>query len=140
MKADTRQALATTVKGSKKGKGKQKGKGGKGKTFHIEQADAMLEALLTPSRETAGTPAAGAESGHLGARQEGGSTPLGSSGPSATSSGAPQAAAVPAAAPNADGSPPTPQPSGAGAVRMEGGGTPPGAAAGQPAGQVLSNQ
>ena len=73
LKADTKQALAAVRKGPKGGKGKSKSKSGKGQNFHTPQdAEQTLDALLQQAR--LGTPAAGAESGHLGSSASSGST------------------------------------------------------------------
>ncbi len=142
LKADTRQAIASSYKGKKGAKDKAKNKGGgKGKTFHVEQADELLEAPLT-KQDPQGTPVAGAESGQLGFRQAGGSMSSGSMQPSATSSGEQPAAQGPGAE-SGDPKPtpsPIPLPSGAGEAGKEDAGAGPSSAAGQPSGQAPLNQ
>ncbi len=158
LKADTRQAIASSCKGKKGAKGKSKG--GKGKTFHIEQADQMLEALLR-QQDPRGTPASGAESGSLGVRESGESMPSGTTPHSASSSGEQEAASgsgQPSASPDVEQQPtptpasdagelkpnptpsPTPLSSGAEAVGGEAEGAGPLAAAGQPSPTAPLNQ
>ncbi len=86
LKAGTRQAVLNMVKGKKGGKGKAKTKGGKGKTFHIDQADELLDALLRRT-DAMGTPAEGGETGHLGGGSADGSTTSGMQQPSDGSGG-----------------------------------------------------